>query len=168
MAGFIGSGQPFAHKAALERSPAMGPTSYHEEHTMTEAIMSATPALITERLAYPSGVVMKYVYKIPILLYRLGLGRLIGCQFMIMTTTGRKSGLPRHTAIEYHQRKGRKYVLVGWARSDWYQNLLASPLTTSQTATGTEGAACRAECDRHDGHPPRDQALGRLPPSETH
>jgi deazaflavin-dependent oxidoreductase (nitroreductase family) len=99
--------------------------------------------LITEKLPYPSGSVMKYVYKTPILLYRLGLGAYVGRLFMIMTTTGRKSGLPRRTAIEFHERAGRKYVMVGWTQSDWYQNLLANPVMTIQTASGVERVRAR-------------------------
>lgn len=99
--------------------------------------------LITERLAYPSSAIMQYVYKSPILLYRLGLGSLVGQLFMIMTTIGRKSGLPRHTAVEFHQHKGQKYVMVGWSKSDWYQNILVNPTLTIQTASGVEHVRAR-------------------------
>jgi len=101
-----------------------------------------TKALITEKLSYPSGM-MKNLYKSPILLYRLGLGRLVGRLFMILTTTGRRSGLPRRTAIEFHQHAGRKYVMAGWSQSDWYQNILADPLVTIQTAAGAESSRAR-------------------------
>jgi deazaflavin-dependent oxidoreductase (nitroreductase family) len=102
------------------------------------ATTATSEQLLTEKLPYPSGKLARNLYKTPILLYRLGLGPLVGRLFMIMTTTGRKSGLPRRTAIEYHQYGGRKYVLVGWTQSDWYQNLLANPLMTIQTASGAE------------------------------
>jgi deazaflavin-dependent oxidoreductase (nitroreductase family) len=104
----------------------------------TQLSAVSSDKLITERLAYPTQSSMKYIYKTPILLYRMGLGKLIGRLFMIMTTTGRKTGLPRRTAIEFHQHAGRKYVLVGWTQSDWYQNLMANPLMTIQTASGVE------------------------------
>ena len=99
--------------------------------------------LLTENLPYPSGRVMQVIYRSPILLYRLGLGPLVGRLFMILTTTGRKSGLPRRTAIEFHQHQGRKYVMVGWTASDWYKNILANLLVTLQTASGTERARAR-------------------------
>ena len=99
--------------------------------------------LFTENLPYPSGRVMQMVYKSPIWLYRLGLGPLVGRLFMILTTTGRKSGLPRRTAIEFHQRHGRKYVMVGWTAANWYKNILTNPLVTIQTAWGTEHARAR-------------------------
>ncbi len=104
---------------------------------------SFSDKLITEQLAYPAQSSMKYVYKTPILLYRMGLGKVVGRLFMIMTTTGRKSGLPRRTAIEFHQHAGRKYVMVGWRQSDWYQNILANPLVTIQTADGIEQVRAR-------------------------
>lgn len=106
----------------------------------TKHMLSTTDhdKLLTERLTYPAGTPLKYLYKTPILLYRMGLGKLIGRLFMIMTTTGRKSGLPRRTAIEYHQYNGRKYVMVGWTQSDWYKNIRANPLMTIQTADGAE------------------------------
>lgn len=102
-----------------------------------------TKQLLTENMPYPSGRVLRMVYRSPIVLYQLGLGPLVGRLFMILTTTGRKSGLPRRTALEFHQHDGRKYVMVGWTESDWYKNILANPLVTLQTACGTERARAR-------------------------
>lgn len=61
-----------------------------------------TQPLLPERLPYPSHSALRSLFRLPILLYRLGLEPLVGWGFMILTTTGRKSGLPRRTAIEYH------------------------------------------------------------------
>jgi len=36
-------------------------------------------------------------------LYALGLGRLIGRLILLLTTTGRKSGLPRVTPLQYSE-----------------------------------------------------------------
>ena len=100
-------------------------------------------SLPTELLPYPSYPLLRTLFKSPLFLYRLGLGRPVGQLFMILTTTGRKSGLPRHTAIEYHRFHGRKYVMNAYGmKSDWYRNLLADPLVTIQTADGVE--SCRA------------------------
>lgn len=76
---------------------------------------------------YPRGFV-KWLMQLPILLYRLGLGRLIGSYILLLTTTGRKSGKPRVTAIE-HRRIGEAYYVVsGWgAQADWYRNILKDP-----------------------------------------
>src|SRR5215212_8451602 len=51
--------------------------------------------------------------KSPIGLWRLGFGPLIGQTFMIMTTTGRRSGLPRQTVIQYFTYEGRRYIYSG-------------------------------------------------------
>jgi deazaflavin-dependent oxidoreductase (nitroreductase family) len=91
-----------------------------------------------ESLPHPSGLI-KWLYKSPILFYRLGLGSLVGRLFMVMTTTGRKSGQPRRTAIEFHEFKGRKFVLSGWStQADWFRNIEANPYITIQTWRGAE------------------------------
>jgi hypothetical protein len=91
-----------------------------------------------EILPYPKGW-MKWLYKTPILLYRLGLGFLVGRLFMIMTTVGRKSGQPCRTAIEFHEYKGRRYVFSAWGmKADWYRNIATNPTITIQTWRGAE------------------------------
>ena len=96
-----------------------------------------------EKLPYPSGWV-KWLYKTPILLYRLGLGFLVGRLFMVLTTVGRKSGQPRRTAIEFHEFKGRRYVFSAWGtKADWYHNIQSNPLTTIQTWRGAESVQAR-------------------------
>ncbi|GIK28015.1 MAG: nitroreductase family deazaflavin-dependent oxidoreductase [Chloroflexi bacterium] len=108
-----------------------------------EANMTEHDNPFTAKLPDPTGA-MRQLYKLPILLYRLGFGPLVGKLFMILTTRGRKSGLPRHTPVEYRTYHGRKYVMVGWPKSDWYRNILADPLVTIQTAAGTESVKARA------------------------
>lgn len=96
-----------------------------------------------ESLPYPTGI-MKWVYRSPILLYRLGLGWLVGRLFMVMTTVGRKSGRLRRTAIEFHEFKGRKYIFSGWGtKTDWYRNIQANPCITIQTWRGAESVIAR-------------------------
>ncbi|CAG0928579.1 Deazaflavin-dependent nitroreductase [Thermoflexales bacterium] len=63
--------------------------------------------------------------------YALGLGPLIGRLILLLTTTGRKSGLPRVTALQYEEVDGAIYVGSSkGTRADWFQNLLASPRVT--------------------------------------
>jgi len=96
-----------------------------------------------EKLPYPVGI-MKWLYKTPILLYRLGLGFLVGRLFLIMTTVGRKSGQSRRTAIEFHEYKGRRYVFGVWGtKADWYRNIEANPCITIQTWRGAESVLAR-------------------------
>jgi deazaflavin-dependent oxidoreductase (nitroreductase family) len=69
----------------------------------------------------------------------MGLGGLLGHNFVVMTTIGRKSGLPRHTMTEYAWINGRVVVASGWgAQAQWVKNLEADSHLTVQTAHGTQ------------------------------
>lgn len=79
-------------------------------------------------IPYPDNPLVKRIYRMPILLYRLGLGFLIGKYILILTTYGRKTGKLRRTPVEYYQHKGRIFVMSGFGtRPDWYKNLQANP-----------------------------------------
>lgn len=84
----------------------------------------------------------RLLFAIPVVLWRMGLGPLLARRhILILTTTGRRSGLPRHTGLEYNVVRGKVAVAAGWGqRSDWVRNLQADPLVTLQTAEGTFGA----------------------------
>ena len=89
-------------------------------------------------MKYPYGRLMKVFYKIPVLVWRMGWGFLLGRLFIILTSFGRKSGLPRHTALEYNNYSGRMYVYSGYGKySDWFRNIKTNPLITVQTNKGT-------------------------------
>ncbi len=61
-----------------------------------------------------------------IFLYRAGLGPVIGRLILLLTTTGRKSGLPRTTPLQYQEIDGAIYVASArGTRADWYRNILA-------------------------------------------
>jgi deazaflavin-dependent oxidoreductase (nitroreductase family) len=87
--------------------------------------------------------------RLPMLGFRLGLGRLVGRRFMILTTTGRTSGRPRHTMTAWHRGERARYVLALYgAGSQWYRNVLSNPIVTAQTATGAHSyRAARAQSD---------------------
>ena len=90
-------------------------------------------------LTYPTGGWRKAMFKWPVQLWRMGLGPLMGQFLVLITHTGRKSGLPRHTLTELHQIQGNKYAPSGFGRrSQWYRNIEADPHVTIQTAAGTE------------------------------
>ncbi len=77
------------------------------------------------------GPFFKWVFKAPILHYRLGLGWMVGKLFLVITTTGRKSGKPRRTPLEYSYVPATDtYVIVGgWrGKTDWFKNVSANPL----------------------------------------
>jgi deazaflavin-dependent oxidoreductase (nitroreductase family) len=71
---------------------------------------------------------MKNIQKIHRALYAIGLGALIGRMVLLLTTTGRKTGQKRITALQYEDIKGRYFI--GSARglhADWVRNLQADP-----------------------------------------
>ena len=64
----------------------------------------------------------------PQFLYAIGLGPIYGRLVLLLTTTGRKSGLPRVTPLQYEEIDGSTYI--GSARgtkADWYRNIVANP-----------------------------------------
>jgi deazaflavin-dependent oxidoreductase (nitroreductase family) len=68
------------------------------------------------------------ILRVPVLLYRLGLGARLEKVCLILTTTGRRTGRPHSVALDYVEADGRIYIFTGYgARSDWYRNVLAWP-----------------------------------------
>jgi deazaflavin-dependent oxidoreductase (nitroreductase family) len=71
---------------------------------------------------------MKHIQKLHRVLYAVGLGPVIGRIILLLTTTGRKTGLKRVTPLQYEEIDG-KYFL-GAARglnADWVRNIQADP-----------------------------------------
>ena len=92
-------------------------------------------------LTYPSSGWRKAMFKWPVQLWRLGLAPLIGHNMVLITHTGRKSGLPRRTMTELHVKSGRKYAPCAFGpRAQWFRNIQADPRVTIQTAGGAESA----------------------------
>jgi deazaflavin-dependent oxidoreductase (nitroreductase family) len=87
------------------------------------------PEKITEQ-KLPHGV-YRLAFRLPIGLYRIGLGWLFGTRFVLLTHTGRKSGLPRQTMLEvvrYEKASGACIIASGWGFiSDWFKNISANP-----------------------------------------
>jgi deazaflavin-dependent oxidoreductase (nitroreductase family) len=78
--------------------------------------------------------VLRFGLRLPILLYRFNLGWLLDERFLMLTHTGRKSGLSRHTVIEvvkHDKETNTYYVVSGWGeKADWYQNIRRTPQVT--------------------------------------
>jgi deazaflavin-dependent oxidoreductase (nitroreductase family) len=83
----------------------------------------------------PTGL-SRFLYRMPIALYRMGLGALMGGRFIHLIHIGRKSGLKRETVIEvveYDAREDVYYLASGWGEgSDWYRNVLTTPEVNAQ------------------------------------
>jgi deazaflavin-dependent oxidoreductase (nitroreductase family) len=78
----------------------------------------------------PKGV-SRLLYRLPIALYRGGLGAVFGRRFLLLQHRGRKSGLPRRAVLEvirFDKERGRYLVVSAFGdRSDWYRNVVESP-----------------------------------------
>lgn len=81
--------------------------------------------------------------KLPRIWYKLGLGPIVGRIYLILTTTGRKTGLLRETPLQYEEADG--VIYVGSARgteADWVRNILANPNVSVRLKAGQfEGVA---------------------------
>ena len=80
--------------------------------------------------AQPVGM-LRVGLRLPIWLYRLGLGWLLDDRFLMLTHIGRHSGKPRQTVVEVvkHDPKSNDYYVVsGWGnKADWYRNIHKHP-----------------------------------------
>ena len=116
-------------------------------------------------MSYPTDGWRRAMFKAPLTLWRLGLGPVIGHVMLIITHTGRKSGLPRRTMVEYHMLDGVKYVPCAFGpRADWYKNITADPRVTIQTAHGTERAIAARVTDDQELLAVYDLFMRRDPP----
>jgi len=71
---------------------------------------------------------MKHIQKLHRVLYAIGLGPIVGKIILLLTTTGRKTGLQRVTPLQYEEIDGKYYL--GSARglkADWVRNIQANP-----------------------------------------
>ena len=68
------------------------------------------------------------LFNFPRRLYRFGFGQKMGPPILILTTTGRRSGLPRETPLQYEVIDGVYYAgSMRGDQADWYRNILANP-----------------------------------------
>lgn len=107
--------------------------------------------------------------RVPVLLYRLGLGPLLAGSTLVLTTRGRRTGCPRRTPLGYVRDGGTLYVQSGRGeRADWYRNVVADPVVVVRL--GAERFPARAEVIRDPAELHRlqrlaaEQALRHAPP----
>ncbi len=70
----------------------------------------------------------RWLMRLPIPMYRAGLGWLLGPRFVMIEHLGRSSGEPRYAVVEIVEREGRALrVASGFGtRAQWYRNLRAN------------------------------------------
>ena len=90
-------------------------------------------------LLKPPSPLLKYFFKIPVWIHKMGLGgweRLIGAQWMLITTVGRRSGKPRETMVDvmdYDSATDTYYIEAAYGpRADWVRNIEANPQFKAQ------------------------------------
>jgi deazaflavin-dependent oxidoreductase (nitroreductase family) len=85
------------------------------------------PSMFAKR---PAGMLLLGL-RLPICLYHLHLGWVLGDRFLLLAHTGRNSGRTRTTVLEVvkHDRTSNAFFVVsGWGhKSDWYQNVHKNP-----------------------------------------
>lgn len=78
----------------------------------------------------PRGL-LRFFFRAPIVLYRAGLGRLLGRRLLYLVHTGRKSGRRREVVLEVvalDRERPEAFVVAAWGeRSDWFRNIVAAP-----------------------------------------
>jgi deazaflavin-dependent oxidoreductase (nitroreductase family) len=74
---------------------------------------------------------LSHFFRVPVYLYRWGLGWLFGHRLLLLTHTGRRTGLRRQTALEVvdYRMPGPEVVVVNGfgPGSDWVRNIEATP-----------------------------------------
>jgi deazaflavin-dependent oxidoreductase (nitroreductase family) len=86
--------------------------------------------MVTHFMRNRPGPFLRFLLRLPILQYHLGLQAPIAARILVIGTCGRKTGEPRQTALGYvFEPESNSYlVMIGWGgRSDWYRNALAEP-----------------------------------------
>ena len=72
-------------------------------------------------------------------------------QYLYLTTTGRKSGLPREIEIWFVAHAGRFYILAEhFHRTQWVRNILANPRVRVRLAGREFAAMARVLDDKQD------------------
>jgi deazaflavin-dependent oxidoreductase (nitroreductase family) len=74
--------------------------------------------------------IMVPIFKLPVYLYQLKLGWLMGTRFMQITHVGRRSGKVRRTilaVLRFDEQTKELFAVSAWKGSDWYYNIQASP-----------------------------------------
>lgn len=86
------------------------------------------------------------IFKLPVLLYRLRLGWLLGRRFTQITHVGRHSGKVRRTilaVLRFDEKTKEVYAVSAWKGSDWFYNIQSSPALQVEI-----GSVCYAPSQR--------------------
>lgn len=93
---------------------------------------------IVKNIQPPDGL-FRFLFRIPIHLYRLRLGWLFGSRLLLLNHIGRISGRPRQAILEVVEHDRDSYIVAsGWGpTAAWYRNILHRSDVTIQVGTQT-------------------------------
>lgn len=95
---------------------------------------------VTKEIGPPTGF-RRFMYRLPIYLYRVRLGWLLGNRLLLLHHVGRKSGKPRLVVLEvaeYNCATDSFDIASGWGpTAAWYRNVLATPDVTIEVGRRT-------------------------------
>lgn len=118
---------------------------------------------------------IKPFFKMPLFFYHLGLGRIFGKRFMVLTHKGRRSGKVYQSVLavlKYDQKTREIYAVSPWASSNWYRNIQAMPALKVETGGVSYAPAQRSlNAEEIAGllvtyrneHPIFSRIIGRIP-----
>ncbi len=113
---------------------------------------------VTWSSEHPHSIIHRTQHKVAMVLCRLGLGRFD--DDMLVTTIGRKSGLPRRVVVSALYIDDRLYVVNPFGeRAQWYRNLVSDPIVTLQR----RGKTWTARATRVTGHEEAVSIYERIP-----
>ncbi|WP_233159611.1 nitroreductase family deazaflavin-dependent oxidoreductase [Pseudonocardia sp. MH-G8] len=77
----------------------------------------------------PRSRLQRAVHRAPVLLFRLGLGGLLGSRLVLLTHVGRTTGRERQVVLEVVGREGEGYLVASGygGRAQWFRNVTAQP-----------------------------------------
>ena len=99
---------------------------------------------------------LKFFFKVPLWVHKMGFGgweKLVGAQWMLIATTGRKTGKRREVMVDvmdYDQAADTYYVEAAYGvRADWVKNIQSTPVFEAQV--GRRKFHARAALLSNDG-----------------
>jgi deazaflavin-dependent oxidoreductase (nitroreductase family) len=99
-----------------------------------------------------SSPLLQQVSRLPLIVYRLGLGSLMRwIPLLVLGTCGRKTELARYTVLEWRRHGRRYYVVSIWGENTgWIHNLKANPVVTLQIGQRILRAQAHIVTDRNE------------------
>jgi deazaflavin-dependent oxidoreductase (nitroreductase family) len=93
---------------------------------------------VVKNVQPPAGLT-RFLFRMPIHLYRLRLGWLFGRRLLLLNHIGHVSGKPRQSVLEVAEHDGDTYVVAsGWGpTAAWYRNIQHTPEVSIRVGTRT-------------------------------